>query len=70
MKTKSLISWLALLALVFGAQRGVTAAGDSQKKKPPAQDTYTITQLDTGALNKKSSFHAVLWAPSSASTRR
>ena len=49
MKTKSLISGLAMLALVFGAQRGVTAAGDSQKKKPPAQDTYTITQLDIGA---------------------
>ena len=48
-KTKSLISWLAMLALVFGAQPGVTADGDSQKKKPPAQDTYTITQLDTGA---------------------
>ena len=48
MKTKSLISGLAMLALVFGAQRGVTAAGDSQKKKPPAQDTYTITQLDIG----------------------
>ena len=27
----------------------MTAAGDSQKKKPPAQDTYTITQLDIGA---------------------
>ncbi len=49
MKTKSLISGLAMLALVIGAQRGVTAAGDSQKKKPPAQDTYTITQLDIGA---------------------
>ena len=49
MKTKSLISGLAMLALVFGAQREVTAAGDSQKKKPPAQDTYTITQLDIGA---------------------
>ena len=49
MKTKSLISGLAMLALVIGAQRGVTAAGDSQKKKPPAQDTYTITQLDVGA---------------------
>ena len=48
-KTKSLISWLAMLALVFGAQPGVTADGDSQKKKPLAQDTYTITQLDTGA---------------------
>ena len=48
-KTKSLISGLAMLALVIGAQRGVTAAGDSQKKKPPAQDTYTITQLDVGA---------------------
>ena len=49
MKMKSLISGLAMLALVIGAQRGVTAAGNSQKKKPPAQDTYTITQLDIGA---------------------
>ena len=49
MKTKFLITWLAILALVCGAQRGVTAAGDSQKKKPPVQNTYTITQLDTGA---------------------
>jgi probable HAF family extracellular repeat protein len=47
-KTRSLISGLAMLALVIGAQRGVTAAGDSQKK-PPAQDSYTITQLDIGA---------------------
>ena len=31
-RTKSLISGLAMLALVFGAQRGVTAAGNSQKK--------------------------------------
>jgi probable HAF family extracellular repeat protein len=27
----------------------VTAADDSPKKKPPAPDTYTITQLDIGA---------------------
>jgi len=38
-----------MLALVIGAQRGVTAAGDSAKKTRPAQDTYTITQLDIGA---------------------
>ena len=49
MKTKSLIAWLAALALVVGAQRGVTAAGDSRRKKPPVQNTYTITQLDIGA---------------------
>ena len=49
MKTKSLISSMVMLALVCGAERGVTAAGDSPKKKPPAPDTYTITQLDIGA---------------------
>jgi len=47
--TKSLISGLAMLALVCSAQRGVTAADNSQKKKPPAPATYTITQLDAGA---------------------
>ena len=49
MTTKSLISGLAMLALVCSAQRGVTAADNSQKKKPPAPATYTITQLDAGA---------------------
>ena len=49
MKTKSLITSLAMLAFVFGAQREVSVAGQSQKKKPPAQETYTITQLDIGA---------------------
>jgi len=37
-----------MLALVLSAQRGATAAGDSQKTKPLVQDTYTITRLDTG----------------------
>jgi hypothetical protein len=57
-KTKFLITWLALLALVFG-QRGATAAGDSPKKKPPAPDTYTITQLDIGANVASSGFGGV-----------
>src|SRR5262245_33355075 len=38
-----------MLALVIGTQPGVSAAGDSGKKKPPAGQTYTITQLDAGA---------------------
>ena len=50
-KTRTLISGLALLAVVIGARPEVSAAGESGTKKPPAEQTYTITQLDAGATS-------------------